>query len=85
MTLKQLLYLQTIIPEDVFSISSSPQPFTLFQGNFAEVWCDRGLNHHDGTSDEQRRDPDLLRTDLHDAGVPQESQETFLSNDGTKV
>lgn len=61
------------------------QPFTLLPGNFAEVRCDRGLNHHDVASDEQRRDPDLLRTDLHDAGVPQESQETFLSNDGTKV
>lgn len=71
--------------EYLISTSASPQHFTVFPGNFAEVRRDRGLNHHDGASDEQRRDPDLLRADLHDAGVPQESQETLLSNDGTKV
>lgn len=69
----------------LISISSSPQPSTLFTGNFVEVRRDWSLNHHDGTSDEQRRDPHLLRTDLHDARVPQESQETLLSNDGAKV
>ena len=68
-----------------FSISSSPQPLILFTGNFVEVRRDWGLNHHDGTSDEQRRDPYLLRADLHDARVPQESQETLLSNVGAKV
>lgn len=56
-----------------------------FPGNFAEIRCDRSLDHHDGAIDEQRWDPDLLRTDLHDTGVPKESQATFLSNDGTKV
>lgn len=58
---------------------------TLLPGDSAEVWCDRGPNYHDGASDEQRRDPYLLRADLYDSRVPQEPQETFRSNDGTKV
>lgn len=48
-----------------------------FSGNFAEVRRDRGLDHHDVATDEQRWNPDILRTDFYDAGVPQESQETF--------
>lgn len=66
-------------------ISINPVLFLFFSGNVAEVRCDRSLNHHDVTSDEQRRHPDLLWTDFYDSRVPQESPKTFLSNDGTKV
>lgn len=57
----------------------------LCPGNVVEIWSDWGLDHYDVASDEQGRHLDLLRTDLHDTGVPQESQETFLSYDGAKV
>lgn len=51
--------------------------FVLATGNAAEIRRDRDPDHHDGASDEQRRDAHLLRTNLYDAGVPQESQETL--------
>lgn len=49
----------------------------LATGDAAEIRRDRDHDHHDGTSDEQRRDAHLLRTNLYDTGVPQESQKTF--------
>lgn len=65
--------------------SDNVSSFLPFAGNFAEVRRDRDLNHHDGAPDEQRRHPHIVRTDLHDAGVPQESQKTLRSDDGAQV
>lgn len=59
------------------SASSLWLVFVLATGNAAEIRRDRDPDHHDGASDEQRRDPHLLRTNLYDTGVPQESQETL--------
>lgn len=57
----------------------------LTPGDFIEIRRDRDPDHHDGAPHEQRRDPHMLRTDLHDSGVPQESSETFRSDDGAQV
>lgn len=59
--------------------------YVIFLGNFTEIWSNWSPDPDDVSSDEQRWHPDLLWTDFHDAGVPQKSQETFLSNVGTKV
>lgn len=60
-------------------LSSSPPagPCSPPAGNAAEIRRDRDHDHHDGASDEQRRDAHLLWTNLYDAGVPQELQETL--------
>lgn len=54
-------------------------------GDFIEIRRDRDPDHHDGAPHEQRRDPNMLWTDLHDSGVPQESSKTFQSDDGAQV
>lgn len=54
-------------------------------GDFIEIRRDRDPDHHDGAPHEQRRDPHMLWTDLHDSGVPQESSKTFRSDDGAQV
>lgn len=59
------------------SASSLWLVFVLATGNATEIRRDRDPDHHDGASDEQRRDPHLLWTNLYDTGVPQESQETL--------